>query len=184
MSSLEWQQVWESDVPEDLHEALAALLVRAYPTHAAVFVGRRSWSGARPEVRVVGLAGDRPVAHFGILRRFLRADGEDDVLVGDGGLVAVDPEYQARGVGRELLEQAALAMDDLGLPFGFLTCRPGVVPFYESGGWRLMDGLATRLIDNNHEVETYHGPAMVLPVRAALTRWPDAGVVDRNGLEV
>ncbi|MHA6765518.1 GNAT family N-acetyltransferase [Streptacidiphilus sp. PAMC 29251] len=180
-----WAVTWENDIPLERHEALAELLARVYPQHAELFSRGRSWSGARPEARIIGSAGDRPVAHLGLLRRFLRvADTDTSLLVGDVGLVAVDPDLQGRRVGSALLDRTTRAMADLALPFGFLTCRPEVVPFYRGGGWQQVDGQVTRMIDNNHRPEVYHGPALVLPVAAPLTHWPHGHTVDRNGLEV
>jgi nodulation protein A len=68
---------------------------------------------------------DPPIAHLGLLRRFLRVpDSGASLLVGDVGLVAVDPDFQGKGIGGELLNQTSRTMTDLALPFGFLTCRP------------------------------------------------------------
>ncbi|MER5934187.1 GNAT family N-acetyltransferase [Streptomyces sp. NPDC002054] len=185
MDHLMWAMTWENDIPLERHEALAGMLARAYPRHAELFSGGRSWSGARPEARIVGSVGGRPVAHLGLLRRFLRVSGTDaSLLIGDVGLVAVDPEFQGQGVGSRLLDRTARAMTDLSLPFGFLTCHPEVVPFYRSGGWQRVDRQVTRMIDNSQQPEVYDGPAMVLPVHAQMTHWPHGHVVDRNGLEV
>ena len=185
MDHLKWAVSWENDITLERHEALAAMLARVYPLHAGLFSGGRSWSGARPEARIVASVGDRPVAHLGLLRRFLRvSDADASLLVGDVGLVAVDPDFQSQRVGVRLLDQAARAMTDLALPFGFLTCRPEVVPFYRSGGWQRLDGQVVRMIDNSQQPEVYDGPAMVLPVHARMTHWPHGSVVDRNGLEV
>jgi nodulation protein A len=185
VDDLRWELAWENELTGDRHVALTTMLARAYPQFADLFRGGRSWSGARPEYRVVGWRGDRPVAHLGVLRRFLRVPAAGtSVLVGDVGLVAVDPEVQGSGVGRALLERTARLLDEQELPFGYLTCRPAVVPFYRSAGWHLAVDQVTRMIDNLHLAETYRGPAMVLPVRAPLGDWPHGQVVDRNGLEV
>ncbi|WP_084713210.1 GNAT family N-acetyltransferase [Streptacidiphilus rugosus] len=185
MDHLTWAVSWENDLPPEGHDALAGLLARAYPRHVELFRDGCTWSGARPELRVVGSAGDRPVAHLGLVRRFLRVQQTGaSLLVGDVGLVAVDPDLQGRGVGRALLDHTLRTMTELALPFGFLTCRPEVVPFYRSGGWQRLDGQITRMIDNDHRPEVYDGPAMALPVRAPMTDWPHGLTVDRNGLEV
>ncbi|MEV8636622.1 GNAT family N-acetyltransferase [Streptosporangium sp. NPDC051023] len=185
MGHLSWTLTWENDISDEWHEALTGMLARAYPRSAELFRERRSWSGARPEARVVGSVDDRPVAHLGLLRRFLRVpETGASLLVGDVGLVAVDPDFQGTGVGRELLGQTTRALTDLGLPFGFLTCRPALVPFYRSGGWQLVDGQVTRMIHNDHHSWVYHGPGMALPVHAPMSDWPREDTVDRNGLGV
>jgi nodulation protein A len=176
---------WENDVSAAGHAALADMLAKAYPRHAGLFGGGRSWSGARPEVRVIGNVGSRPVAHLGLLRRFLRLpDTGASLLVGDVGLVAVDPDFQRRGIGRTLLDQTTQTMTDLRLPFGFLTCGSWAVPFYHDAGWHLLNGQTTRMIDRDHQAEVYRGPAMVLPVHARISDWPHRHAVDRNGQEV
>lgn len=180
-----WVRRWEADLPPEEHRALAALLTRVYPAHATTFAGEHSWSGARPEARVIGLRGGAPVAHLGLLRRTLRLDdGDDGLLVGDVGLVAVDPALQRRGVGLALLRATSDALAQLALPYGFLTCRPAVVPFYERGGWVRLPGQVSRMIDAEGRPEVNHGPALVLPVTAPLTRWPYGRTVVRDGLEV
>lgn len=180
-----WTVTWENDVLAAEHAALAGMLARAYPRHAELFRGGRSWSGARPEVRIIGSAGDRPIAHLGLLRRFLRVPGSGaSVLIGDVGLVAVDPDFQGEGAGGRLLDRATRAMTGLALPFGFVTCRAEVVPFYRSGGWQRVQGQITRMIGNSQQPEIYGGPAMVLPVHGRMADWPHGCVVDRNGLEV
>jgi N-acetylglutamate synthase-like GNAT family acetyltransferase len=76
------------------------------------------------------------VARLGILRRFLRVAGRGtSQLVGDVGLLAVDPDVRGGGVGAQLLARAAVTLRDLDLPFGFLTCGEHVTPFYARAGW-------------------------------------------------
>jgi nodulation protein A len=185
VNAVTWSVTWENDMSTAGHEALAVLLGRAFPHNAEQFRGTRTWSGARPEVRVVGSVDGRPIAHLAILRRFLRVpDTDADVLVGDAGLVSVDPDVQGTGIGRALLDRTTRLLTDLALPFGFLTCRPAVVPFYRSGGWQQAQGQVTRMIDDSHQTEVHNGPAMVLPVHATMADWPHGHAVDRNGLEV
>jgi predicted acetyltransferase len=81
------------------------------------------------------------------------------------GLVAVDPDFQDRGIGRKLLAQTAREMAGLALSFGFLTCSPAVVPFYEGAGWHQLP-LTPVLAGDTH--------TMILPVHASLSTWPRA----------
>jgi len=184
MVGLVWRLRWEADLSRDEHDAVAALLSRIYPDHAATFAEGRSWSGARPEGRVIGYSEDRPVAHLGFLRRMLRINDDSSLLVGDVGLVGVDPSLHRSGIGLRLLEEVSISFHDLALPFGFLTCRPDVVRFYERAGWRELPGQVTRMIDNDLQLETYTGPALALSVRAPLSEWPSGHTVIRDGLEV
>ena len=163
------------------HEALGALLARCFPRSRTPFGPGRSWSSARPELRVVARIGGRPVAHLAVLRRFLQVDGRA-VLVGDVGLVAVDPARQGSGVGAELLARGRATLDGLELPFGYLTCGEHVAGFYATGGWVRVPG-PTRMVRADGRVQVYGGVSMVLPVRRGSTTGP-AGQVDRNGWEV
>jgi nodulation protein A len=182
---LDWRLRWEADLTSADHDLLSALLLRVYPMHDTIFRDGRSWSGALPEVRVVGYDGARPVAHLGFVRRHLRIDdGADSFVVGDTGLVGVDPDYRGLGLGGQLLAECAAALRQQALPFGFLTCGPEVVPFYESGGWQLLPGLVTRMIDKDRQPEAYTGPALALPVTAQMEEWPAGRTVVRDGLEV
>ena len=184
MAGLVWKLRWESDLSRAEHNALAALLSRIYPDHHSTFEDGRSWAGARPEGRVIGYSDGRPIAHLGFLRRMLRFNEDSSLLVGDVGLVGVDPSLHGSGIGLRLLEQASTCFHDLALPFGFLTCRPSIVPFYERGGWKKLPGQMTRMIDNNLQPETYTGPALALPVLAPMSEWPSDHTVIRDGLEV
>jgi nodulation protein A len=179
---LRWSSTWENDLDEDAHAELAGLLARCFPRSPRLG-GTRSWSGGRPELRLCGRLDGRPVAHLGILRRHLRVAGaETDVLVGDVGLVAVDPDVQGGGLGRRLLAEANGALDRLRMPFGFLTCGEQVAGFYAAGGWRRVTN-PTRTMRADGKVEVYGGASMVLPVWSGMAGWP-GGLIDRNGYEV
>lgn len=183
-SGLDWSVTWEDDLVPGDHAALAALLARCFPRSRTSFVHGRSWSSGRPELRLVGRCDGRPMAHLGVLRRFLRVGGQDRfLLVGDVGLVAVDPDARGRGVGAELLGRAATRLRALQLPFGFLTCGDQVAAFYAIAGWTRTPG-PTRMVRADGTVQVYGGASMVLPVCAPLDAWPSGDQVDRNGLEV
>ncbi len=176
-----WALTWEDDVSDDEHDALGALLARCFPRSRTPFGPGRSWSSARPELRLVARAGTRPVAHVGVLRRFLQV-GEVARLVGDVGLVAVDPDAQGSGVGADLLAHCHRVLHELDLPFGYLTCGAHVAGFYAASGWVAVPG-PTRMVRADGRVQVYGGVSMVLPVHGRLDDWP-AGRVDRNGWEV
>ncbi len=180
-ADLSWGLTWENDVTAAEHEALGALLARCFPRSFTPFGPGRSWSSARPELRIVAHIGGRPVAHLAVLRRFLHV-GCRAVLVGDVGLVAVDPALQGTGVGAQLLTFSRATLDGLELPFGYLTCGEHVAGFYATAGWVPVPG-PTRMVRADGRVQVYGGVSMVLPVRADIGDWP-AGQVDRNGWEV
>jgi nodulation protein A len=182
---VEWVHTWEDDLVDDDHAALGALLARCFPRSFTPFGPGRSWSSARPELRLVGCAAGRPVAHLAVLRRFLQVGSGADavpVLVGDVGLVAVDPDARGSGLGAVLLGRCRAVLDELELPFGYLTCGEHVAGFYATGGWQRVPG-PTRMVRADGRVQVYGGVSMVLPVRRGIEAWPP-GRVDRNGWEV
>lgn len=177
-----WDTTWETDLDGVAHGSLAALLARAYARPSARFADGRSWAGARPELRVVARADGVPVAHAGIVRRFLRVlpDG-GDVLVGDVGLVAVDPDHQGRGLGAALLARVVDTLVDLDVPFGFVSCGPAVEGFYRAAGWTRLPGVTVRLIDTHHRTRVDTDPAMVHAAGRPLSAWPPARELARDG---
>jgi nodulation protein A len=177
-----WSSRWEADVSGRQHEELAGLLRRCFPTSRAGFDGAASWASARPELRIVGRVDNRAVAHLAVLRRFLQVGGRA-LLVGDVGLVAVDPDRQGSGLGAELLDRAATALRALDVPFGFLTCGEHVAGFYATAGWVRVAN-PVRMIRRDGRVQVYGGCAMALPARAGMDAWPSSGRLDRNGYEV
>lgn len=183
--STAWTRHWETSVGDGEHRELAALLSGAFPPESALLTGTRSWVGARPELRVIGRRAGAPVAHAGIVRRFLRvADTDESVLVGDVGLVAVGSGLRGQGVGAALMTAVASALAALDLPFGFLTCGLHARPFYERCGWSGLDRQVLHSIGIRHDVETTRRNGMVLPVGRPLADWPVAGTLERNGQEL
>jgi nodulation protein A len=178
-----WATVWEDDLTADEHGGMSALLAQAFP-RSRDFVGARSWSSGRPELRLVAWRDGSAVAHLGILRRFLRVPERDaSVLVGDVGLVAVAPQEHGMGLGRELLHRGDAVLRGLDVPFGYLTCGDHVAPFYERCGWVRVSG-GTRMIRADGRVQVYGRASMAREVHASLADWPDGCLVDRNGLEI
>jgi nodulation protein A len=177
----EWSLTWEDDLVDAEHEALAGLLRPCFPRSAEVLTGPRSWISGRPELRVIAEQAGRPVAHLGVLRRFLQFESGPQ-LIGDIGLVAVHPDRRGTGLGAELLARTAAALHRLDLPFGFLTCGEQVAGFYEKAGWVRVAN-PVRMIRRDRRVQVYGGLAMAMPVRAGMADWPK-GRADRNGYEL
>lgn len=175
-----WETVREGRVPIETHAELACLLRAAYPHFPNFFAGTRSWSYVRPELRVICWADESAIATAGALRRFIEVGGKDHLLA-IVGLVAVHPERQRARLGVALMEAVADALDDLDVPFGLLTCAPWHVSFYQRAGWHL---LSPRRVcyspddtaDPRPFVDEIATTAMVLPVRSALTEWPDGAM--------
>jgi predicted N-acetyltransferase YhbS len=80
-------------------------------------------------------------------RRFLIAVDEEGHVIGSGQIkphgdgtrelasVAVQPEWQGQGIGREIIERL-LAVNPLPL---YLTCRARMAPYYEKFGFRVLE---------------------------------------------
>jgi len=130
----------EGDLTLDDHEAIAAMLARAFPSYSHWYDGSRSWAGMEPERRIVARSGDVVVAHAGIRRMFVTV-GAVDTLVAAVGMVAVSPILQGTGLGTQLLELVDSALADLPVPFGLLEASEAVQPFYRKHGWEPLEGV-------------------------------------------
>lgn len=179
-----WSWRWETSLDVVAHTGIAALLARSYARRSWSFTDARSWFGARPELRVVGCRDGGPVAHAGVVRRFLRAPDRDvSVLVGDVGLVAVHPDRQGERLGAALMDTVATVLAELAVPYGFLTCDPAVRPFYERCGWTALTDQVVRSIRVDQALEDHRRNGMVLAVTASVDAWPP-GPIERNGQEI
>ncbi|MBD0708724.1 MULTISPECIES: GNAT family N-acetyltransferase [unclassified Streptomyces] len=184
--TLLWDHRPENEVTADLHHALHRLLRESFPYTTDQFTEGRSWAGARPERRVTAWRDGRPVAHAGILRRFLRV-GDRDQLVGEVGLVAVAPDHQGTGVGRLLAERIEECLTGLDVPFGYLNCHDSVLGYYQSVGWHRLEGVATRHYEPEDEltavVTTAHPLILPVGLRSGAD-WPTGSTVERDGSEL
>ena len=180
-ASSTWTRRWETSLTGEEHADLTGVLTRAFPRTAAFRTGR-SWAGARPELRIVVVRDGQPVAHAALIRRFLRLPDDAVLLVGDVGLVAVDPDRQGLGLGGALMSAVATTLVDLELPYGFLTCGDDVRPFYRRFGWHPVEE-PLRTIDIHHRVEDDRHSGMVLPALRSLVEWPRVPLV-RDGQEI
>lgn len=175
----------EGELDADDHGRLAALLRAAFPHYAHAYPDRRSWAGARPELRVIAHDGPVPVAHAGVLRRFVQV-GEGERFVAVVGMVAVHPDRQGGGVGRALGERLAAALRALPVPHGLLGCGPDRVGFYRAIGWHLLPPTPVSYspldVDDASRVVTDHDGWMLLPVAAGVEDWPPGPVRWHGGM--
>ena len=175
-----WRTVREDELGPQDHTELAALLRASFPTYAHAYPGSRSWAGARPELRVVAHDDRGPAAHLGAARRFLRLDAGGELLVATVGMVAVRPDLQGGGTGRQLMHHLRRALGDLAVPFGMLQCGEQVYGYYRSVGWHLLPPTPVSYgpldVDDPHRSVTDTEGWMVLPVAAALEDWPAGGM--------
>ena len=99
---------------------------------------------APADVHVVVSSGGRLLGHVGFQLRSI-AVGVCDVAVAGTGGVLVRKESRGIGLGAALMRRAQASMRSFDVPgkpkaeFGYLGCRPEVVPFYQATGWRRID---------------------------------------------
>lgn len=173
----------EGELGLDGHEAVAAMLSRAFPDYSHWYQGARSWAGMQPELRIIARSGDVVVAHAGIRRQFVTV-GETDLLVGCVGMVAVSPILQGTGLGTQLLRLVDASLDHLGVPFGALEAGEDVQPFYRKHGWEPLDGVTGHYNDFTADGASTLVSAddgwLVRPCRSERPAWP-AGDLHWNG---
>lgn len=86
------------------------------------------------DVHLLVTHGSELVAHAGSPRRVI-AVGEHDVAVGGAGGVLVREPVRGGGRGGRLMRHLARTMrSTAGIEYGYLGCRPEVVPFSASSG--------------------------------------------------
>ena len=99
---------------------------------------------APADVHVVVSSDGRLLGHVGFQLRSI-AVGVCDVAVAGTGGVLVRKESRGIGLGAALMRRAQASMRSFDVPgkpkaeFGYLGCRPEVVPFYQATGWRRID---------------------------------------------
>ncbi|PYE54133.1 GNAT family N-acetyltransferase [Deinococcus yavapaiensis] len=77
----------------------------------------------------------RVVAHVGLVRAHVHA-GDERVEVGGYGGVLTKASERGKGHARAALDVADEQLRAWGVAFGFLFCRPQLVPYYSALGWQ------------------------------------------------
>ena len=92
--------------------------------------------------------------------------GVCDVAVAGTGGVLVRKESRGIGLGAALMRRAQAAMRSFDVPgkpkaeFGYLGCRPEVVPFYQATGWRRIDVVERHVSMGEKRVSKGQGDAV------------------------
>jgi GNAT superfamily N-acetyltransferase len=116
-------------------------------------------------------------SHVGTLIDTVTVNSREITICGIGAVVTRE-DAQKKGLAHIVLAQALnWARESTKAEFGFLFCRPPLVPFYESMGWQLLKG-RVHIRQPSGEIESPM-PAMVLPLRE--DEWPP-GEVKLQGL--
>ena len=120
---------------------------------------------APADVHVVVSSDGRLLGHVGFQLRSI-AVGVCDVAVAGTGGVLVRKESRGIGLGAALMRCAQAAMRSFDVPgkpraeFGYLGCRPEVVPFYQATGWRRIDVVECHVSMGEKRVSTGEGNAV------------------------
>jgi nodulation protein A len=149
----------------------------------ADFFATASFRGSVPAYRLFGRnAEGELVAHLGCGPREARAAGQPVRILGIGA-VAVHPNVQGRGWGKQMFAMLRRHAVEAGLAdFGFLECREAVAPFYQRAGFHRLQQPCTSVHHETNELDTHHGPVMVMPYCKPIDAWPLGGEVDLQGL--
>jgi Acetyltransferase (GNAT) family. len=120
---------------------------------------------APADVHVIAASDGRLLGHVGFQLRSIAVDIRDVVVAGTGG-VLVRKESRGIGLGAALMRRAQDAMRSFDVPgkpraeFGYLGCRPEVVPFYQATGWRRIDVVERHVSMGKKRVSTGEGNAV------------------------
>lgn len=137
---------------------------------------------APADFHVIAVDEGRLLGHVGFQRREILVGGVDVAVAGTGG-VLVEEDARGSGLGRRLMRRAQQAMLDIGgIRFGYLGCRPAVVPFYESAGWRRVHARERHSdrLDHAKTVVDDRTPILISSVLSEVDSWP-AGDIDLRG---
>ncbi|RCS99215.1 GNAT family N-acetyltransferase [Brevibacterium aurantiacum] len=146
------------------------------------------WDPARPygyspaDFHVIARSGNDVVGHVGFQKRVISV-GKNDVLVAGTGGVLVSNTARGAGLGLQLMDRAQESMrNDAAVSFGYLGCRPAVVPFYLSAGWTRIQATErhTARLDPSQMVESDSSPILICPAARTVTDWPE-GDIDLHG---
>lgn len=134
------------------------------------------------DTHVLAFRGRDVVGHVGFQRRRIAVGMHEVVVAGTGG-VLVDKASRGTGLGGLVMRHAQRVMRaETEIEFGFLGCRPEVVPFYEKSGWVQVHSTERCLsrLDQKSVVQTEGGPTLICAAQRDTSEWPD-GDVDLRG---
>lgn len=136
---------------------------------------------ARHDVHVIARLGGDVVGHVGWERRVIGVGSDEVEIAGVGGVLTAE-RARGRRLGIRLMAYAKQTMMDAGgIQFGYLGCREGIVPFYESSGWHRISVAERSISRGGLPVEQAPGqPILIIPVRSKRRDWP-VGDVDLRG---
>lgn len=175
------QLVAEKDLTRDQEQCIQELLLAAFPQYQEIW-SRQSFYGGPAEYRLWLEQDNQMIAHLGFAKRNIRV-GEQEVLIAGVGAVATHPEFQGRGVGKQLFaELRKILLTRLPVDFAFLECREAVIVFYEKAGFTLHQQ-TTYCFHPGKQAWIYdEGAKMVMPIHKPLGEWNANGLIDLRGM--
>ena len=133
-------------------------------------------------VHIMAFQGEELIGHLGFQPRSIKVGGQRVTVAGVGGVLIVE-RARGRGLGQLIMDHARAAMlKEPGVEYGYLGCRPAVVPFYESTGWQRIHALERHLsrLDPTTVIESAASPIFICPIRRGVDEWPQ-GEIDLRG---
>lgn len=175
------QLVAEKDLTRDQEQRIQALLLAAFPQYEAIW-SRHSFWGGPAEYRLWLEQDNKMIAHLGFANRNIRV-GEQEVLIAGIGAVATHPEFQGRGVGKQLFAELKKILHRRPpVDFAFLECREAVIGFYEKAGFTLHRQIVYCFHPKKREWIHDDGAKMVMPIHKSLEEWNADGLIDLGGM--
>lgn len=172
----------ENDLAEADRALIRDLLTAAFPGHADLWIVCDFWGGPLEYRLLLRDITGRLTGHLGFARRLIRVN-DQPVLVAGIGAVAILPDWQGQGAGRQLLAAVKTILANNAMAdFGFLQCRDDVTGFYEKSGFHRIPQ-PVRSFDPDRLVwQTDDTATLILPVALPLQAWPRDGIVDLMGM--
>ena len=101
--------------------------------------GNDSMIYAEPQWYTFGYLNEELATQIGVLQRTIII-GQNALLIGGVSFLITEPENRGRGFASEVMKEAvAFLKNELGLPFGLLTCKLRLESLYIGMGWRTID---------------------------------------------
>jgi GNAT superfamily N-acetyltransferase len=118
-----------------LSPEIARLIQRSYERE----FGNDSMIYAEPQWYIFGYLDEGLVTQVGVLQRTITI-GQNPLLIGGISFLITEPEHRGRGFASIIMKEAIVFLkNELGLPFGLLTCKPRLESLYTGMGWRTID---------------------------------------------
>jgi len=173
---------WTTELTAADHTELAVLFDGVYAADWGPWNARTGYGYATAELHALARENGVLVGYAATGRRFVSVGGSEVVISGLGGVITRD-RNRGQGVGRRVV--GALMQAGTGsaaADFGYVGCRPEVVPFYRSCGFSPVHNVVRELstADAATVVES-QGPTLIHAGTRTVDQWPD-GVVDLRGL--